>query len=63
MLAILSELGGEPKVQAFRTFNEGLNWLVVAMNRSSNPLTMQRQVDSKITLRCLMLARTEGYRK
>jgi len=28
MLAILSELGGGPKVQAFRTFNEGLDWLV-----------------------------------
>jgi hypothetical protein len=28
MLAILSELGGGPKVQAFRRFNEGLDWLV-----------------------------------
>ena len=28
MLGILSELGGGPKVQAFRTFNEGLDWLV-----------------------------------
>ena len=28
MLAILSELRGGPKVQAFRTFNEGLDWLV-----------------------------------
>ena len=28
MLAILSELGDGPKVQAFRTFSEGLDWLV-----------------------------------
>ena len=28
MLAILSALGGGPKVQAFRTFDEGLDWLV-----------------------------------
>lgn len=28
MLAILSELAGGPRVQAFRTFNEGLGWLV-----------------------------------
>jgi hypothetical protein len=28
MLAILSELGGGPKVQVFRTFNEGLDWVV-----------------------------------
>ena len=28
MLAILSELRGGPKVQAFRTFSEGLDWLV-----------------------------------
>jgi hypothetical protein len=28
MLAILSELGGGPAIQAFRTFNEGLDWLV-----------------------------------
>ena len=28
MPAILSELGGGPKVQAFRTFHEGLDWLV-----------------------------------
>ena len=28
MLAILSELGRGPKVQAFRTFSEGLDWLV-----------------------------------
>ena len=28
MLGILSELGAGPKVQAFRTFSEGLDWLV-----------------------------------
>jgi hypothetical protein len=28
MLAILSELKGGLKVQAFRTFSEGLDWLV-----------------------------------
>jgi hypothetical protein len=28
MLAILSELQDGPKVQAFRTFSEGLDWLV-----------------------------------
>jgi hypothetical protein len=28
MLAILSELGSGPKVQVFRTFDEGLDWLV-----------------------------------
>ena len=28
MLAILSELRDGPKVQAFRTFSEGLDWLV-----------------------------------
>jgi hypothetical protein len=28
MLAILSALGGGPEVQAFRTFDEGLDWLV-----------------------------------
>ena len=27
MLAILSELGGGPKDQAFRTFDEGLDWI------------------------------------
>ena len=38
MLAILSELGGGPKVQVFRTFNEGLDWLV----------RMKRQEDADV---------------
>lgn len=28
MLGILSELGGGPQIQAFRSFDEGINWLV-----------------------------------
>ena len=32
MLGILSDLGGGPKVQPFRTFNEGLDWLASMKN-------------------------------